>query len=597
MSGTVGIVHLDGAPVDRSLLERMTASMAFRGPDGRDTWVSESVGLGHARLRTTAVDAVDRQPCGVEDVWVVADCRLDGRAEVEAQLQPRHRQPAADWSDAELIAHAYLQWGTACVGHLLGDFAFAIWDAPRRRLFCARDHLGVKPLYYAHLGDTFLFSNTLDCLRQHPRVSDRLDDGAIGDFLLFERSLEASATAFADLRRLPAAHTLTLSAAVVKVERYWSVPIEGRIRFRDEREYTEQFAHLLGLAVGDRLGSAAAGMLMSGGVDSTSVATVAQMRHRSNATPALRGYTFVYDRLMPDEERHYAGLASGAIGMPIEFWPVDDYALFERCDDDGCRKPEPHHWPLEAATLDLYRYIAGSHRVALTGHGGDPLSYFGSLFCTPRWHALLPQAAAYMFSRRRLPPIGLRTSVRRLLGARPQAVAYPGWLNGAFAARMDLRGRLEQFNTEPAAVHPTHARAHALLSSSFWAAMFEGLDPGATRIPLEFRHPLFDVRLLEFVLAIPLMPWSVDKELLRSVTAGVQPDAVRRRPKSPLPGDPVLAHLRNGRPPELDSSTPAARLAEYVDLDAMQRAVAGVREGRWWNDLRTVSLKLWLQHV
>jgi asparagine synthase (glutamine-hydrolysing) len=311
----------------------------------------------------------------------------------------------------------------------------------------------------------------------------------------------------------------------------------------------------------------------------------------------LRGYTFVYDRLLPDDERHYAGLAARAIEMPIEFWPIDDYVLYERCFDYACQKPEPYHWPLEAAALDLYRRMAGSSRVALTGEGGDPLSYFGSLLCTPRFHRLLPDAAAYALSRRRCPPLGLRTTARRMLGSTSSGSGYPQWLNDGFATRMELPARFEQVTAEAPAVHPTHARAHAMLSSSLWPAMFEGLNPGTTRIPLEFRHPIFDVRLIEYVLAIPLIPWSVDKELLRSVSMGVQPDEVRLRRKSPLGGDPIMAHLHNGRPAVTDALTEQGRLPDYVNLEKVRRALDETSAERWWTDLRPVSLNVWLNHV
>ena len=598
MSGITGIVNLDGAPIDLRLLEHMTECMAFRGPDLRETWLSDSVGFGHAMLRTTRAGTIDRQPYSLEGtVAVVADCRLDGRATLVADLEAARGHRLVDRTDAELIAHAYLQWGTACVAHLLGDFAFALWDQSRRQLFCARDHLGVKPFYYAHRGGVFLFSNTIESLRRHPAVSDRLDDGAIGDFLLFDRICDTSATAFTDIRRLPAAHTLTLTTKGARIERYWALPVEGTIRYRTPADYTDHFTHLLTQAVSDRLQAEPAGLLLSGGVDSTAVASTAYRLHAIGAAPALRGYTFVYDRLMPDDERHYAGLAARAMSMPIEFWPLDDYTLFERCRDAACRKPEPYHWPLESAALDLYRHISRTTRIVMTGHGGDPLSYFGSLLCTPRFHALLPAAAAYVLSRRRCPPLGLRTTIRRLAGRTPAGSGYPDWLDDTFAARTDLPGRFARANAEPAAVHPTHARAHALLSSAYWPEMFERLDPGATRIPLEFRHPLFDVRLIEYVLRIPLIPWSVDKELLRHVSRGVQPDAVRRRRKSALSDDPLVAHLRNGHPAETDGVTDEGRLAGYVNLQRMRRPLDVTNPERMWIDLRPVSLNLWLQQV
>jgi asparagine synthase (glutamine-hydrolysing) len=183
MSGIVGIVNLDQAPVDPPLLQRLTDFLAFRGPDAQETWTDRHVGLGHTALWTTFESERERQPSSLDgQVWITADARVDDRAGLIPQLESQGRTNLAEATDSELILHAYHAWGESCVEHLIGDFAFAIWDGRERHLFCARDHLGVKPFYYAQLGDSVIFSNTLDCIRQHPAVSDKLNEAAIGDF-------------------------------------------------------------------------------------------------------------------------------------------------------------------------------------------------------------------------------------------------------------------------------------------------------------------------------------------------------------------------------------------------------------------------------
>ncbi len=206
MSGIVGIVNFDGAPIDRDLLSRMTASLDFRGPDARRTWIAEgnNVGFGHTLLRTTYEAEHEQQPCTLDgNTWIVADCRVDAREELVAKLRAKGRDASLHRPDVELILHAWHVWGEECVEHLLGDFAFAIWDAPRRSLFCARDHMGVKPFYYAHIGSTLIFSNTLDCVRMHPAVSDTLNDLAIADFLVIrsEPGPGVKRPLFADIQR------------------------------------------------------------------------------------------------------------------------------------------------------------------------------------------------------------------------------------------------------------------------------------------------------------------------------------------------------------------------------------------------------------
>ena len=223
MSGICGIVRLDGAPVARAEIERLAAFLDFRGPDARRVWTGAGVGLGHTLLKTG--DADIEQPVSLDGAsWIVADARIDAQADLRRKLKAAGHEPAAGAGDATLILHAYAVWGEASAEHLLGDFAFAIWDARRRHLFCARDHFGAKNFFHARVGDTIVFSNTLDCVRLHPGVSSRLDELAIADFLLFEINQDPQGTVFSGIRRLPPAHCLTATAGASRTRPFWSLP-------------------------------------------------------------------------------------------------------------------------------------------------------------------------------------------------------------------------------------------------------------------------------------------------------------------------------------------------------------------------------------
>src|SRR5437867_2222826 len=242
MSGIVGILHLDGAPIDRALLRRMTDFMTFRGPDEQRIWVDGNVGFGHTLLRTTFESEHEHQPFTLDGhVFIVADARVDAQADLIAKLSAHGEKVKHGVTDVELLLRAYRVWGEDCVDHLLGDFAFAVWDGPRRLLFCARDQLGVKPFFYASLGAIVIFSNTLDCIRQHPAVSDKLNELAIADFLLFEVNQDLNTTSFAHIQRIPPAHRATWSAEAVRISRYWTLPIDEPIYFKRTAEYTERF--------------------------------------------------------------------------------------------------------------------------------------------------------------------------------------------------------------------------------------------------------------------------------------------------------------------------------------------------------------------
>lgn len=245
MSGIVGIVHLDGRPVDTGLLGRMTRFLTPRGPDAQRTWVEDNAGFGHALLITDPGVQRSPQPCTVDGrTWITADARLDARDELLERLRGRTPVDAAA-SDPELILHAYKCWNETCLDHLFGEYVFAVWDSERCRLFCAHDQLGTRPLYFAHLRDLVVFSNTLECVRQHPAVSAKINDAAIGDFLLFGLNYNPETTSFADIRRLPPGHFATWDSHSHVQRRYWQMPIDEPLFYRRRHDYVDQFQSLL----------------------------------------------------------------------------------------------------------------------------------------------------------------------------------------------------------------------------------------------------------------------------------------------------------------------------------------------------------------
>ena len=145
MSGFVAIVDTRGAPVDRDLLEKLTDSLQCRGPDRRDVWLEGPVGLGHTLFRTTHQAQYENQPASIDGrVWIAGSIRVDGREALVEELDLDTPLSLETTPDSELVLHAYSKWGENCLDHLLGDFAFALWDTRERKLFCARDHFGMR---------------------------------------------------------------------------------------------------------------------------------------------------------------------------------------------------------------------------------------------------------------------------------------------------------------------------------------------------------------------------------------------------------------------------------------------------------------------
>jgi asparagine synthase (glutamine-hydrolysing) len=603
MSGIVGIVNLDGAPIDVALLRQLTRSLAFRGPDGQRLWTDANVGFGHSLLSTTFESQQEQQPLTLDgEVWITADARIDDRAGLIRQLAAPDLAAAAP--DAELILRAYQRWGQDCVNHLIGDFAFAIWDRRQRRLFCARDHFGVKPFYYAALKDGLIFSNTLNCVRRHPKVTQRLNDLAIADFLMFGHNPEVSTTAFDGILRLAPAHQLTWSGGKPGTARYWTLPTNAEIRYRRAGEYIERCQELLGAAVSDRLRTDKVAIYMSGGIDSPALAaTACKIRHSESPTLDLQAYCLVYEKF-PDPERHYAELAAQALGVPINFSTVDHYKLFERWGTRELSRPEPFDWPLLALNHDSLQTIAAHSRVVFYGEDGDALlmpSTVVSMLKRMRFTQVAADSATYWLSHLRLPPLGsgIRTQLRQMFGDAPYRLPYPAWLMPDLARRYDLPSRWENAQKSMPLPTPTvRPEARQRLLSPLWQRLFEFNDPGATAIAVEYRFPLLDLRLVNYMLAIPSLPWCVDKELFRVAMRGILPRPVLDRPKTTLDFDPYQRHLELHGCRWLDHFEPAPRLAHYVDRKAVPPVTGNAYDPREsWLHLRPLALNYWLQSL
>jgi asparagine synthase (glutamine-hydrolysing) len=582
MGGFVAILQTGGAAIDPGLLHDTLNIAPFDG--GRaHLWTAEGVGLCAAPLDSPHHQPPPHSFTRDDRLVIVLDGRLDDRATLVRALDAELARSFATASDAELVLGAYERWGSECVAHLLGDFSFCLWDADRRQLFCARDHLGVKPLYYARVGGTLIVSNVMHSIRRHPHVSARFDDYAVGDLLLAGACMYPSRTSFADIARVPPAHTLrcSMSSPAERVEEYWSLTLSDELRLRDAREYVDAYVSVLETVVGDRLRDAPVGILLSGGVDSSSVAATAAGVLGDDGLNRLRAYTFVYDTVAEDEERQYSSVVARHLGIEIEHHPLDRYGWFERWNSD-LLPPEPSTEPMTAMMADLLQRVANHSTAALTGDGGDPALLPSSLVRLLRHrapHLVISEFARSLWQTGSVPPIGLRATVREWLARRADA-AIPAWLSDAFVQRCDLRGRREALigrGTEEGPRGPA-ARASADL---WWASTFETYDPGATRRPVALRYPLFDVRFIAFALSLPTHPWCVNKTIVRTAMRGRLPDEICARPKSPLAVDPFRTHGRLTKTDIITDIEAAPELQAYIDV---RRFAATVKDDRVLTD-------------
>lgn len=605
MSSFFVVVQPSGRPVEPALTERLLQSLAWRGPDGRAQWRDGHVALGYVHLH---VDDLTRTPPPLtfdHRIWLAADIRLDAREELCRALQAAGFAATTADCDAKLLWRAYCAWETDCLRRLHGDFAFTLWDAPRRRLFCARDRFAVKPLYYGHQPQLFLAASALGTVCIHPdvptAVPDDLDEFAVADLLIHGMKMDEDGTLFRAVRRLPRAHALCLENGTLRRWRYWDWPTDGRLRYRRFDEYVEHFQTVLDDAVADRLRTTRAAVFLSGGLDSNVVTAAAR---RASPATALHAFTNVFDRLIPDDEQRFAQMAARAHGIPITFIAQDDWRPYAPHPEVGQPPPEPVHEPFWNGIMESYRRAAAYARVALTGQWGDEVlaqetaPYLRELLVQRRVATLGKILADYLVTDARNGFYALR---RRLGWTRPAAPSSepPRWLAPDFIARLRRAGYFERRADEPP-FHPLRPCMVRALNRVHMANDHEYGDPAFTGALVEMRHPLLDLRVIEFLLAIPAAPACFDKRLFRTALEGRLPRAVVRRPKTPLREFPITGYIRRYGTAWTRLTVEddvRRRLACFLAGDAFDREIVwnAQRETESLIDLGPLTLYKWMQ--
>ena len=524
-------------------------------------------------------------PSRAGDIAVVFDGRIDARDDLARTLGVPPATP-----DAELAARAFDAWGDDAPAHIIGDFAIAVWNQRERRLTLARDRFGVRPLYFARLGDSVVAMSDLAALLATGDLGATLDDAVIEDFLLFGCALDETRTSFARIGRVAPAHVAIFDEHGVRQKRYWGLKAAAA---PPHSEAVEQFRDVFSRAVADRAGDGRVALSLSGGVDSTAVAaTLARLR--PGATSAV---TAGYETLIEDDDHRYAARAAAALGIPHHFLASDRYALFERWDDPHCRGLEPVDTPLRAAFIDLMRLLGERGPVIMTGQGADAVlyashGYFIDLLKRGRVDRVVREAVGYALTRRRLPPLLFRSHLMRALHLTSDEPPFPRWI------RPHLRDRWrEHWSWRQRALHPTRPEAAYFVQQPLWSSAFQSYDVAWTGVRAELAVPFFDTRVVEFLFSLPPMPHFADKDIVRRAMAGSLPDDVRLRPKRPLGADPAEVVLRR----EVERWLPRLNhpnMERYVDARILIESVrsAGARGAAMHHEIAALSLAVWLSY-
>jgi asparagine synthase (glutamine-hydrolysing) len=292
MCGVSGIFNLDRQPVSKAVLERMTAVLAHRGPDGEGLFIEEGIGIGHRRLAVIDLSEAAHQPMMTTDGRYVISYNgeIYNFRELRLELEAKGHRFRSQ-SDAEVLLSAFAEWGDEALLRFNGMFAFALWDRHTRALLIARDRFGIKPLYYANLGNTFAFASEIKAILQHPGYSPKVNKEALLEYFTFQ-NLFTDRTLFDAVKLLPAGTTMRVTEEHgMKARRYWDFRFVEPAVAQDERDYVEELDRLFQQAVKRQLVSDVdVGAYLSGGLDSGSITAVA-----SRELPYMRTFTAGFD--------------------------------------------------------------------------------------------------------------------------------------------------------------------------------------------------------------------------------------------------------------------------------------------------------------
>jgi asparagine synthase (glutamine-hydrolysing) len=587
MCGIVGVVRRDG--VSEAAVAIMRDALAHRGPDDAGSWRSEAgdVGLAMRRLSIIDLSAAGHQPMTNEDgsIWLVFNGEIYNYAVLRDELiRLGHR--FRSHSDAEVIIHGYEEWGEQVVVRFRGMFGFALWDVARRRLVLARDHTGIKPLFYYWDGTTFAFASELKAFWALGGLDRSHDRTAIWDYLTYHY-IPAPKTAYQRVRKLRPGHLLVFEGAEPVPVPYWDVDLSEDQSLR-EPDAVALIQERLEDAV--RIGLVAdvpVGLFLSGGLDSTSVLACMAPEMRE----PVRAFAIGFD-VAGHSETSFARLAAQTFGAAYKERIVGRESVRELLPRLVRMYDEPYCDTSALPTLRLAELARQDVKVALAGDGGD------ELFAGYRWHGVWARQ-----QRMRSVPGPVRRGVLAPVGR-----AWPeGWRGTELKHFLEGMGEdpLAQYARQVELFSPAEKR---LLLGPAWADAFAGYDdrwafrqhwrtdvPAITcaqyvdlktylpdfvltkvdratmAVGLESRPPLLDPRLIEAAFRTPAairFRHAEKKYLLKRAVAGRVPQSIIDRPKKGF-GSPMAQWMAEDRGWVESRLLAPGRIASLASLDEL----------------------------
>lgn len=554
MSGICGIVNFDGKPIDTEILENMAKCISYRGPDGINYWIEGNVGLVHLALNTTPESFFESQPLlnKEENLIMVADARVDNRDELITSLKSQGYLGGNKHTDADLILAAYEYWGENCPKHIIGDFAFAIWDKENEKLFIARDVVGIRQLFYSKHENSLYFASAVQPIAHALPKLPSLNTQLMQDFLRRFYELWVCQTIYNDILRLPPAHSLTVTEGLISRNLYYVFGQQKKPNYSSDEEWEAAFLELFDEVLQNQLRSITpVGMWVSGGLDSSALACQAyDLKKKYQDLPEIRLYSGVFDESTSiNESDYFESVANYCDGIKVKSIKSDNYWAFcELGKDNGFPLDEPDLWELRGYSRMLMKKTKEDGcGVYITGLGSDDLIGLSFYFYPVslrdvefrNWSKELHffkekngfnilKLLLYVY----LVPLIPKSILHKIHLLLNKNELNSIWLNSNYKPSNPLECNLNKYFMTPGGLSKYGLIAYQMMRIPWFIASLDMFGLMTADVGIELRQPYFDRRMIEFLIAIPSHLRSfngLDRILLRESMKGRMPEVIRTR--------------------------------------------------------------------
>lgn len=613
MSGITGIFYRNGQDIDPALIKKMNNKISHRGPDGSAVWFEGSIALGHQMLYTTQESLKENLPFHDEKtrLTITADARIDNRTELSEKLNIKD---TSDVSDSYFILKSYEKWGENCPEYLLGDFAFVIWNDNENKVFCARDHAGIRPFYYYISDEIFAFASEIKSLFCISKIPHNINEFRIALHLIPNQDKQMSF--YEKILRLPAANSMIISNQNFNTKEYWELDPNLEIKLDSDEEYVKKFLEIFTECIKCRLRSHfPIGFELSGGLDSSSiVCATKKILNDNNQFSDINTFSRTYKNIPKSDESYFINEVVNLGGIKPHFFNADQIPLLSQMDEVLSFYDEPIDVPIIAHTWSFYKKIQNEKiRVLFRGLGGDStlfvfpsFNYLKELAITFHWIKLYKETKNYSKKYnetqfkviKNLISLLIPSSIKRIIGFINNTKERSSYdvLNKELVERLNIKASIittTSRGSNPKQIH------YSMICLPGHQNSLESVNQLSSAFSIETVCPYYDKRLIEFCYAIPSTQKfknGLGRMIIRRAMKNVLPEKVRLRYSKSTYGSVIEKNFSSFKEEYMNNLSDEI-IKDFVDMEYIHKLSKKDKLLAWDmpDIMRVIFLKLWLE--